>query len=293
VLFLTACSFQAPPPGASFDEAARQHIRQVDQALPPGSRLRLSLEEGKHGDGVPEPWKAAMRREGIRRAFVRTEFSLRGRQPADDVKVFRILYFTEYEGNCAQISAPSRLEEIRASGLEDALGKAAVQRSAQHYVQVVDGPVAARRGVGDQEFFDDEWLPAPRPRLSPAPETPRHPFLQAIDTGDAANALALLRRGLDPALRDRGIWLALISDEWCVVTGLLESGVDPNLRDQDGLTLLMEAAKLGAQRSAEVLLAAGADARASASLGRTALSFAAGSKDEDIIRLLKNHGAHQ
>jgi hypothetical protein len=292
-LSLIACSFQAPLPGDNFDETAREHIRQIAQTLPPDSRLRLSLQEGKHGDGVREPWMGTMRREGVRRALVRTEFSLRGRQPADDVKVSRILYFSEYEGNCAQISDPRRLEEIRASGLGEDVGKAAVQRTAQRNVQVVDGLVTALRGVGDQVFFDDEWLPAPHPFLSPSSATKPHPFLQAIDMGDTAFALALVHSGLDPALRDTGIWLALTSDEWCVVTGLLASGVDPNLRDQDGLTLLMEAAKLGTQRSAEALLAAGADARATASLGKTALSFAAGSKDEDMIRLLKNHGARE
>ena len=231
-----------------------------------------------------------MRREGVRRVFVRTEFPLRGRRTADAVNVVRVLYFAEYDSDCSQISGPGFLARFHASGLEDAIRTAAVQRTVQGHVQVVDGPVTGARGAGSFEFMDDEWMPS-FSFLSPASDRPRSPFLQAVGLGDVAGAKELLHRGLDSGTRDAGMWGALAGDDLCMVTALLAAGVDPNLRDQDGSTLLMAASRLRAVRSAEALLEAGADPNAKSGSGKTALSWSSG--DEDMVRLLSRHGARE
>jgi hypothetical protein len=269
---------------------AQEHIRQIIQSIPPNSPLRHRLEGGAHGSGIRQPWMDAMRREGVKRAFVRTEFPLRGRRTADDVKVVRTLYFSEYDNDCSQIGDPGLLGRFHASGLEEDIRTAAVQRAVQGHVQVVDGPVTATRGAGSFEFMDDEWLPS-FSFVSPASDRPLSPFLQAVSLGDMTYAKELLHRGLDPGTRNAGMWRALAGDQSCVVTVLLAAGVSPNLRDQDGVALLMAAARLRALRSAEALLEAGADPNATANFGKTALSFASG--DEEMVRLLRRHGARE
>ena len=71
---------------------AHEHIRELIASLPSGSRVREAPEEGARGDGVRYPWMDGMRRAGIKRAFVRTEFVWRGKPT--DVRVSRIVYFS-------------------------------------------------------------------------------------------------------------------------------------------------------------------------------------------------------
>jgi ankyrin repeat protein len=76
---------------------------------------------------------------------------------------------------------------------------------------------------------------------------------------------------------------------------LLRSGMAPNLRDQDGLTLLITAVRQNALDCAKSLLDVGADVDATAvpspKLGGTALSSAVGAGNQAIIRLLWEAGA--
>lgn len=70
---------------------------------------------------------------------------------------------------------------------------------------------------------------------------------------------------------------------------LIQNGADIDVRDSDGLTLLMECAPSGDTEGARFLLENGASVNARDSSGRTALMLAVGRTE--IIHLLLSHGA--
>ena len=154
----------------------------------------------------------------------------------------------------------------------------------------IHGILPPLHGRGHIWLFDDEWLPPPSV-LTRVPDRDLDPVLQAISLSDLSGVRARLGRGVEPPLRNGALWLALAEDDSCVVGALLTAGADPNLRDRDGFTVLMAASRYGALKSARKLLEAGADVNANANFGRTALLFASG--NQDMVRLLTDHGAHE
>jgi ankyrin repeat protein len=71
------------------------------------------------------------------------------------------------------------------------------------------------------------------------------------------------------------------------VTLLIEHGMDPDVRDPDGLTALMRAARGGKVDAARALLLAGANARLKGNDGQTALDLARARKRTKVIALLE------
>jgi ankyrin repeat protein len=113
-----------------------------------------------------------------------------------------------------------------------------------------------------------------------------------------ADVMARLKRGVDPGVRDAAMSDALIDDDPCMTVALLRAGADPNRRAPEGLTPLMAAVISNAPRSAKALLEAGADVNATAKLpssklGKTALSWAVGTGNQEMIRLLRDAGARE
>ena len=75
---------------------------------------------------------------------------------------------------------------------------------------------------------------------------------------------------------------------------LLAKGVDINARENNGGTPLHRAClRLGRKNVVELLIAKGADVNAGDNRGRTPLSVAKETKDEEIVELLRKHGAKE
>jgi ankyrin repeat protein len=72
---------------------------------------------------------------------------------------------------------------------------------------------------------------------------------------------------------------------------LAKKGVDLNVKGSEGRTPLFECVRLSAQKSAEGLLAAGANIDAIDSNGNTPLAFAFGQSELEMAKLLFNQGA--
>jgi len=149
----------------------QEHVRRIGAGLPLDSAMRRLLGGGDRGDGVHCPWMDAMRQEGVRRAVVRTEFLWRGKPTK--IWVSEVVYFSEYHGDCAQITDPDRLRQIRSSGLEDELGKVAVHLTPEAHLFFMDKRPRFRRGLCDIELFDDCRLPSAPAALGPAPKKPQ------------------------------------------------------------------------------------------------------------------------
>ena len=220
------------------------------RALPPGSALRRALERGGRGDGVRYPWMDAMRREGVRRALVRTEFVWHGKPTA--VTVSQIVYSSEYDPACAQISDPQRLSQIHESGLEAQLANAAIARTLNAHWLLIHGRRGAKHGNGFIELLADEWLPRLPDTLFPAPKTPNR-FREAVGMENVTAVTAMLG-SVTPEERYSALWVALLSDDPCLFTAILKRGGDANLRDKDGESLLMVAARHGALANAKATL---------------------------------------
>lgn len=264
------------------------HISELIASLPPGNRVREAMERGDRGDGVHYLWMDGMRREGVKRALVRTEFVWRGKPT--EVRLSRIVYFSKYDTSCAQISDPQPLSQIRTSGLEEELGKVAVQRTLKAHWLLIHMRHRTKHGVGTIELLDDEWLPRLPDTLAPTPKTPPSRFQEAIDMGDMAEVTSLLQVGVSSQERDGALGAALANSDPCMTRAFLSAGANPNLRDRDGFTLLMIAVRYKSFQNVKTLLAAGADVNARANNGQTALSIARQEHDEQIVDLLTQSG---
>jgi hypothetical protein len=282
----------ASPQDAQLSNAAvEQHVRGLIESLPSGSRTRWYMQEGARGDGIHYSWMDTMQRLGVRRVDVRTTFVGRGKPK--NVKVTKVVYFSKYDHNCSQINDVERLALIRASGLPEQLGQAAIEHTVKAHWLLMDGR-RSRHGVGIVHLLDDEWVPH-LDSLGPAPRT-LNEFDVAVDMDDVAGAMALLGDGVSKEERDSGLWASLGMDDPCMTSALLKAGSSPNLRDKFGDTLLMGAVLMGALSNAKVLLAADADVNAKAINGETALSIAKRNHLhhlQPMIELLTNAGARE
>ncbi len=272
----------------SADSVGEEHIRQLIHTLPPDSSLRRELEGGARGNGKHYAWMDNMRQAGVKRATVSTSFLWRGRPT--NVTASRIVYFSEYDSDCSQITDPDRLGQIRGSHVEEEISKAALQFTADANWLFIDKRPKVDRGVSGVEFLDDEWLPRNPVGLGPAPKKPQ-PFLDAVGLDDVEGVKALVQTGLDPKERDTAFWAILLRDAPCMMRALLAAGADANLRDRYGVTVLMAAVRYRTLANVKALLAAGADVNARDSQGVAPLAIARREQDPQIIQMLRDAGA--
>lgn len=84
---------------------------------------------------------------------------------------------------------------------------------------------------------------------------------------------------------------AAAAGQHALVPWLVEHGAEVDARDSGGHTPLMVAAGNGFSRVVEALLAAGASVGAVNKDGKTALALAVESDEEEVVALLRKHGA--
>ena len=119
-------------------------------------------------------------------------------------------------------------------------------------------------------------------------------FFNAVDSGDANLAEALISKGADVNKKDRKgfppLWTALTKNKvnMQLIKLLIDKGTDPNYQAaKSGGTTLMAVAAFGFVDIARLLLAAGADISIKDRAGRTALDYARQSGNRQMINLLK------
>ncbi len=289
ILFLLIGNQQGVPTG-SVSQEPRDQIQNLIDSLPSGSHLRYELSDGGHGDGTRFPWMDDMARQGVRRVFVEGHFVWRG--AAKDISVVRLIYSSRYAAECAQITDPASLAQIRSSGLEETIRQVAIQRIARTAWSRVDFPsqIDGDHGVSYDELFDDERLPTHAPVFQNI-DTHREPLVQAALLGDEfgmrqvvkVRASTLKREDLNSAL-----FAASLGENSCVIRTLLSFGADVDARSKEGNTPLMNAVGSGYLNNVRVLLDAGADTNAKDQYGRSVLSAAIRSQHSEVVKLLRD-----
>jgi len=242
------------------------------------------------GDRNHYSWMDSMQQQQVRRAVVRTVFVWRGKP--EDVTVSKIVYFSKYEHDCAQIDDPKRLSQFQASGLEKQLSDAAIAHTKRANWISMDKIHKPKRGVAIIELLDSESLPLRPDILVPALPA-SSPFRIAVDMDDVYGTTAILKEGVSSTERDQGLWATLVVDDSCMTGAILKFGANPNLTDASGLTVLMTAVRYQALANVMLLVKAGANVNAKADNGQTALSLAKGAGNQELIHFLEKSGARE
>lgn len=105
----------------------------------------------------------------------------------------------------------------------------------------------------------------------------------------------LLDAGADPNLANRSMTTALAAASsygtLSAVDALLSHNADPNAKDGEGLTPVMLASANSHPDTLKTLIRAGANVNAKDNKGMTALDYALETGEQEVIRLLRLHGA--
>lgn len=292
VLLLTACAKQAQEPERRTPEG-EAHVRAVIQNLPSDSRMRKNLEDGARGNGIPQPWMEAMRKQGVKRAEVYLAFNVPIRIPhiwpgrPGKLTVVRTLYFSKYDSHdCAQITDPDRLAAFHTSGLEQKLQSFALEEAADAKWFVFEHVPSVSHGESDVELFDDEWLPRMRTFLH-GPHSPEEPLVNAAEFHDEVEVNKMLAaHSASQKTLNVALMIAAYNFDSCIVQSLLKAGADVDYRNELGKTPLMYAAETGIARNVRILLGAGAKADIRSNNGDTALTLAQLYRRSEIVPLL-------
>jgi ankyrin repeat protein len=138
--------------------------------------------------------------------------------------------------------------------------------------------------------------------LPQAPEVPESfsqldkAFIQSAYKGNLEEVKVLVAKGADVNLQDQKkrtpLILAAYNGHTEVVEFLIGKGADVNAGDSDRQTALLYASKRSFNETAALLLEKGADVNAqSRKKGITALMIAAVADNEELVRMLLDHGA--
>lgn len=145
-------------------------------------------------------------------------------------------------------------------------------------------------------FLSFALLAASTPALAQFSDS--YNFLKAVRDRDGAKATDLLGKG-SPTLIDtpdgntgeRGVHIVVKERDMSWLAFLIQKGARIDLKDGQGNTPLMLAARLGNLDAARLLIARGAQINAANSLGETPLIMAVQRRDVAMTRLLLTQGA--
>lgn len=268
----------------------QRESQQLFGELPTCSILRENLDT-QHGDGVDQPYMAAMRAQGLKRALIQVQAAYE-KGKAEDIRVVRRLYFSQFDGPNSQISDKATLDAIAESGLQAELDKIVLGKIATAKIAGrVDPQLFPFHRVSTvAQIYASAWLPQNDPMLSPSGRTT--PLLEAVVLGDSSGTQEVLRshrftrKELDRAMLDAALSQF---DNTASIGVLLQAGANVNARAPDGTTPLMIA--ISRPCNLKPLLDGGADLNARDKWGRTALQRARETKTTSAIKLLEQAGA--
>jgi len=112
--------------GLAQADGGREHVRQIASTLPESSFLRHSVEGGRIGNGVEQPWQTPMKQAGVKAAKIEVYMTwFFGPKRLTPV---RVVYFDSYDGH-KQVVDSATLARFKATGLEDKLRAEAIRRA--------------------------------------------------------------------------------------------------------------------------------------------------------------------
>jgi len=123
-------------------------------------------------------------------------------------------------------------------------------------------------------------------------------FLKAVRDRDGAKAIEALNKGsptiidtADASTGERAIHIVVKERDMSWLGFLINKGARIDLKDRDGNTPLMAAARIGNLDAARILISRGANLNATNSAGETPLIAAVQRRDVPMTRLLLTQGA--
>jgi hypothetical protein len=267
----------------------QRESRQLFDELPACSLLREELDK-QHGNGVDQPYMSNMRAQGVRRASIQVQAACE-KGKAEDVRIVRRLYFSQFDGPNSQISDKATLDAIPKSGLQAELDKIVLDEIATAKIagRVDPQPFPFCRVSTVAQIYANAWLPQNDPMLSPSGRTT--PLLEAVVSGDSSGTQEVLRshrftrKELDRAMLDAALSQF---DNTASIGLLLQAGANVNARAPDGTTPLMIA--ISYPCNLKPLLDGGADLNSRDKWGRTALQRARETTTTSAIKLLEQAG---
>jgi Ankyrin repeats (3 copies) len=294
------------------------HRQRPTMNLPLHDASLHAFESTAGVEGSEPNWQGKMRRLGVKRALVRTQCELRNNR-VGNVRVIKVLYFSKYETDCAQIRDARSLEKIRASGLKKDLEPVAIAitqkfrwapkmhmgpiippRTRDAFVVLASFPsgfgrhaAAIQEGQGTVEFLDNKPSPQYVPFMFPLPKDDAR-LVRAVLDGDEEEVEERIDRGPTREELTGALGTATTWGDTCMVRLLVKGGADVNASlDLDGTTPLIMAVQKGYVRMVEILLQLGANVNAKNRWGQTPLFLARASQpqNDEIVRLLEHAGA--
>lgn len=164
-LILVVATYAAGQENSSAQESPEKRIARIVKTLEPYNILRRVLEQGTRGKGIHEAWMDKMQALQVKQASFTIDFTwFNG---VESLKITDVRYLRTYYRYDSAIKDQKTLDEVRSVRLEQDLRAAALSRSIDHVLAIIEGvqrsananPKKAH-GTLYVNLLDDEILPA-------------------------------------------------------------------------------------------------------------------------------------